>query len=180
MIVLISTDFKRKNITFNENASRYEVGLSFKESHKILIDIYFNCKKRFNLSSKRFERINELFQEYNNKIKEQLEFNVVEKVPLSETNDFDQDGNIKYLPHRLVINDDRVTSKVRIVLDTSSKIKGPSLNDCLHPGPLLTEPLLSVILSFHANKIVSIAKIGKAFYQISLKPEQTYFTIQNL
>ena len=70
MIVLISKDFKRKNRTFNENASRYEVGLPFKECHKILIDSYFNCKKRFNSSSKRFERITELFQEHNNKIKE--------------------------------------------------------------------------------------------------------------
>ena len=83
-----------------------------------------------------------LLQEYNNIIKEQLKLNVAEKVPLSETNNFDQVKNIRYLPHRPVIKDDRVTSKVRIVFDTSSKIKGPSLNDCLHPGPSLTEPLL--------------------------------------
>ena len=83
-----------------------------------------------------------LLQEYNNIIKEQLKLNVAEKVPPSETNNFDQVKNIRYLPHRPVIKDDRFTSKVRIVFDTSSKIEGPSLNDCLHPGPSLTEPLL--------------------------------------
>ena len=60
---------------------------------------------------KGFEKNNELLQEYNNIIKEQFKLNVVEKVPPSEINNFDQVGNIHYLPHRPVIKDDRVTSK---------------------------------------------------------------------
>ena len=116
-----------------------------------------------------------MLEEYNNIIKEQFKLNVVEKVPPSETNSFDQVGNIHYLPHRPAIKDDRVTSKVRIAFDASSKIEGPSLNDCLHPGPSLTAPLLSVILRFRANKIVFVADIEKAFLQISLKPEHRDF-----
>ena len=142
---------------------------------RISSDNYFNCNKRFNSSSKRFERNNELLQEYNNIIKESLKLNVVEKVPPSETNNFNQVGNILYLPHRQIIKDDRVTSKVRIVFDGSSKIEGPSWKDCLYPGYSLTEPLLSVILRFRANKIAFIADIEKAFFQISLKPEHGDF-----
>ena len=162
--------FQKENITFNKNTSRYKVGLPFQEYHDILSDNYFNCKKRFNSLSKRFERDNELLQEYNNIIKEQLKLNVVEKRPPPETNNFDQVGNIHYLPQWSVIQDDRVTSKVRIAFDASSKIEGPSLNDCLYPAPTLTEPLLSVILRFRANKIAFIADIEKAFLQIYLKP----------
>ena len=116
-----------------------------------------------------------MFQEYNNINKEQLKLNVVEKVPPSETNNFDQVGNIHDLSHRPVIKDDRVTYKMRIVFDASSKIEGPSLNDYLHPGPLLTKPLLSVILRSGANKITFIAYIEKAFLQISLNPEHRDF-----
>ena len=76
-----------------------------------------------------------MLQEYNKIIKEQLKLNVVEKVPPSETNNFNQVGNITYLSHRPVIKDDGVTSKVRIVFDASSKIEEPSLNDCLYPEP---------------------------------------------
>ena len=56
-------NFQKENITFNENTSRYEVGLSFKEYHEILSDNYFNCKKRFSSLSKRFEGYNELLEE---------------------------------------------------------------------------------------------------------------------
>ena len=57
--------FQKENITLNGNVSRYEVALLFKEYHEILSDNYFNCKKRFDSLSKRFERNNELLQEYN-------------------------------------------------------------------------------------------------------------------
>ena len=35
-----------------------------------------------------------------------------------------------FLPHRPAIKDDRVTSKVSIVFEASSKIEEPALNDC--------------------------------------------------
>ena len=85
--------FKKENITFNETTSRYEVGLPFKEYHEILSELYFNCKKRLNSLSERYEQINELLQQYNNIVKEQFELNIAEEVPLSETNNFDQVGN---------------------------------------------------------------------------------------
>ena len=43
--------FQKENIRFNENASRYEVGLSFKEYQEILSDNYFNCKTRVTLAN---------------------------------------------------------------------------------------------------------------------------------
>ena len=174
-VIVLILRFQKENITFNENTSRYEVGLCFKEYHEILSDNYFNCKKRLNSLSKRFERNNELLQQYNNIIKEQLELNVVEKVPPSEASNFDQVGQTHYLSLRSVIKDDRVTSKVRIVFDGCSKIEGPSLNNCLYLGSWLIEPSLSVVLRFRGNKIVFTADIEKAFLQISLKPEHRDF-----
>ena len=35
------------------------------------------------------------------------------------------------MPHQAVIREDHTTSTLRAVYDASSKLKGPSLNDCL-------------------------------------------------
>ena len=89
--------FSKENIIFNENTSRYEVGLFLKEYHDVLNDNYFNCKKRFSSLNKRFEGNNDMLQEYNKIIKEQHKLNVVEKVPSPEINNFDQVEKIHLL-----------------------------------------------------------------------------------
>ena len=65
-------------------------------------------------------------------MKEQLADGVVQKV---ETRAYHR-SNINQ--HRAVVRDDKKMTKVRIVLDESAKIKGPSLNESLHKGPLST------------------------------------------
>ena len=64
---------------------------------------------------------------------------------------------------------------MRLVFDACSKIEGPALNDCLYPGSLLKEALLSVFSHFRANKIVFIADIENNFLQIPLKPKHRVF-----
>ena len=39
-----------------------------------------------------------------------------------------------YIQHQAGIRGDHTTSKLRAVYDGSSKLKGPSLNDCLEAG----------------------------------------------
>ena len=41
-------------------------------------------------------------------------------------------GNCHYIPHHPVVNENKDTTKVRIVFDASAKSEGPSLNDCLY------------------------------------------------
>ena len=54
---LILKNLKKKKVTFNENTSRCEAGLPFKEYHEILNDNYFNCKKCFNSLSKNLDQV---------------------------------------------------------------------------------------------------------------------------
>ena len=72
------------------------------------------------------------------------------------------------VPHHGVIRDDKETSKLRIVFDASSKLSGPSLNDCLYKGPQLTPLLFEIMLKFRIFPIALIADIEKAYHQISI------------
>ena len=72
-------------------------------------------------------------------------------------------GQVHYLPHRPVIREDKSATKVRMVFDTSSKIEGPSLNECLYPGPSLTESLFGVLLCFRLYRYAFISDIEKVF-----------------
>ncbi|XP_065675638.1 uncharacterized protein LOC136091853 [Hydra vulgaris] len=84
-------------------------------------------------------------------------------------------GLVHYLPHRPVIREDKVTTKMRMVFDASATNSGPSLNDCLYSGPSLTTLLYEVLIRFCVNKIAFIADIEKAFLNISISEKHRGF-----
>ena len=83
--------------------------------------------------------------------------------------------NVHYIPHRGVVRLDRDITKVRVVYDASSKVFGPSLNDCLHVGPILNLLLLDILLRFRVHEATKTADIEKAFLNIEIDPEHRDF-----
>ena len=77
-------------------------------------------------------------------------------------------GDVHYLPHRTVVRLDRDTTKVRVVYDASSKVFGPSFNDCLHIGPSLNPLLFDILLRFRVHEVSLTADIEKAFFNIEM------------
>ena len=81
-----------------------------------------------------------------------------------------------YLPHREVVREDKMSTKVRVVFDASAKgSNGVSLNDCLYKGDCLVPLLYDLLLKFRANSIALTADIEKAYLQISVLPEHRDF-----
>ena len=74
-----------------------------------------------------------------------------------------------YMPHQSVVRGDRVTTKLRIVYDASSKSRGKSLNESLQKIPTKHTDLLSVLLQFRSCKVTLIVDIEKAFFTIGVK-----------
>ena len=71
--------------------------------------------------------LHDILKEYHSVICEQLEQGIVEHVDVAELK---EPGTVHYLPHREVLRTDRVTTKLRVVYDGSSKQPGElSLND---------------------------------------------------
>ncbi|XP_066929853.1 uncharacterized protein [Clytia hemisphaerica] len=159
------------DISFNDEAKRYKVSLPFLEQYEILNDNFETSKRRLkSVLLKHFKSNEELLKTYDHIIKEQIELGVIEEVPTSTTPE-----KAFYLPHRPVCRDDRITTKVRMVFDASSTTYGPSLNDCLDPGPSLTTSLFGILLRFRAKNIGLVADIEKAFWQIMLNEKDRDF-----
>ena len=74
--------------------------------------------------------------------------------------------NAWYNPHHGVYNCQK--QKIRAVFDCSTKYLGRSLNDCLLPGPDLTNSLLGLLCRFREcfinSKLVHINEITFAFF----------------
>lgn len=81
---------------------------------------------------KRLRQNPELFQQYDQVIREQLEKGIIQVV---ENPELVQGDWVHYLPHHMVIKHDRSTTKVRVEYNASAKSDRPFLNECLHVGP---------------------------------------------
>ena len=77
-----------------------------------------------------------------------------------------------YMPHRPVVRESSLTTKVRPVFDASAKgHNGISLNDCMEAGPCLIPSLVEILIRFRRWKVALTSDITKAFLQIQIRRE---------
>ncbi|GFQ66939.1 integrase catalytic domain-containing protein [Trichonephila clavata] len=126
----------------------------------------------FNLAKNRlkglaspFREDNSLYENYTSVLENQLTDGIIESVNTENLNQ-----NLIYsMPHHPIIRNDKETTKLRIVLDVSSKEKNCfSLNDNLKVGPNLNPNLLILLLKFREFRIELVSDVKKAFLQIVL------------
>ena len=84
-------------------------------------------------------------------------------------------GETHYILQHLVIRNDKTTTNVRIVFDTSASSNGPSLSSCLYRGPQLTPLIFGILLRFRSHFVALVSDIEKAFHQISAIPEHSNY-----
>ena len=156
----------------NNYGNSYEVKMPFKEQHPLLPDNYDVAKSRLNSLLKKLRADPKIAKEYNRVFLEQLERGIIERVDPNESTEV---GKVFYLPHKHVIREDKDTTKLRVVFDASAKRDGPSLNDCLYPGPSLLPQLVDILMRFRLKKVVLMSDIEKAFLNVSIDPEQRNF-----
>ena len=108
----------------------------------------------------------EMLDKYNQIMKEQQDAGIIEEVP--EYN-IPTAWKTYYIPHQLVVREDRFTTKLSIAYDASSKLHGKSLNESLENITTKHTDLFSVLLQFRAYKVTLIADIEKVFFMINLK-----------
>ena len=151
---------------------RYVVSLPWKESLKPkLMSNKSVAMRRLESLDRKLDRNPVLRTQYNEAICDMEASGIIHEVPVDEVSTVNP---VFYMPHRPVVKEQSLTTKVRPVFDASAKgINGLSLNDCLETGPCLLPNLVEVLIRFRRWKVALIADVKKAFLQIRVqKPDQ--------
>ena len=157
-----------KDIRFN--GERYVTKLPFRPDHSSLPSNIEISKARLRSLRHRLVR-DSLMSEYDKVFKTYEEERIIERVPESELSL----DSVHYLPHRGVRREDKETTKLRVVFDASCTSDGPSLNDCLYPGPNLICKIFDILLRFRINPIATLSDIKQAFLNIEIDKEHQDF-----
>lgn len=78
-----------------------------------------------------------------------------------------------FLPHHAVVKTTSLTTKCRVVFDSSCKTDSAlSLNDVQYAGPTLHQDIFSILARFRTHFYVMTAGISKMYQQILIEPDQ--------
>jgi hypothetical protein len=154
------------------NGQRYEVSLLWKHDRLPLPSNYESCNSRLLSLHRKLRNQPNLLGEYNKIIQDQLEADIVERVSENESNSLNSIGT-HYSPHHPVIQQDKDTTKIRIVYDGSAKSgsQEQSLNDCLETGRNYIPYLFDMLVRFRSNPIAITADFEKAFLMVGINNE---------
>ncbi|KAL4702074.1 hypothetical protein ACJJTC_016046 [Scirpophaga incertulas] len=155
-----------KATTTREPSGRYSVSLPFKISPTTLGESSDMARKRFYALENKFDANPTLRDAYNEVVLDYLNKGYL--LPVSQS-----DSDHGYIiPHHGVVRQDKVCTKLRLVLDASAKTNnGVSLNDVLHPGPNLQSDLFTVLLNFRLFPVAFCADVKQMYLRVGVHPE---------
>ncbi len=147
-----------------DETGRYETGLPWRGNHPLLPNNRAGSLRRLASLTSRLDREG-LRPKYNQILEEQKTEGIIESASnSSENREF-------YIPHKPVVRTCAESTKLRIVYDASARAHNtaPSLNECLHPGPSLTNKLWGVLVRSRFHPVALNGDLQKAFLQIRVR-----------
>ena len=153
--------------TITESNNRYSADLPWRSGLMVTNNNYFLARNRLNSVITSLKK-NDILTQYNEIINTYLKKDYIEICNRSDKEFF--------LPHHAVIKQDRVTTKIRIVFDGSSRTnQSLSLNDCLYKGPTLLNDLAVMLIKFRIGTIAVTSDLvleklqKKPFFKLKYK-----------
>ncbi|XP_059049420.1 uncharacterized protein LOC131844524 [Achroia grisella] len=159
--------------TTRAQGGRYTVNLPFRDSHPLCVggNSRTIAVNRLKALERRLSKDEKLKEKYTQVIKEYIQLGHMRPVKKEE-----KENESVYLPHHAVIREDKLTSKVRVVFDSSCKNEnGVSLNDSLMVGPTLQSDLRHIIIRWRMHYIGLIADIIKMYRQVRVTDDDAAY-----
>lgn len=86
----------------------------------------------------------------------------------------DWNGPVWYISHLVAPNHHSSSTPVRIVWNSSQEFKGISLNNLLHKGPDVLNPIQGVLLRFRSRLYAALGDVKKMYNSVWLKDEEVH------
>ena len=159
-------DFKESVV--RKQDGRYEVGFPWIPGATLTNTNEALSRKRLENVERKLSRDKKLKGEYGGIIEEQLRAGVIEEAPQIPSG-----KRVFYMPHKPIVKQSAVTTKVRMVFDASAKPQPLtySINDCMFTGPPLQPLLWDIMVRVRKSTSLLLGDIEKAFLQIGVKEE---------
>lgn len=156
--------------TTRDSDGRYVVALPFKGEVESLGNSRQVSERRFYCLERKMQASPQLKVAYDSVI-----FEYLEKGYISPTDSVSSEASY-FIPHHGVIRDDKITTKLRVVLDGSCKTSTRvSLNDLLYGGQNLQGNLFNIIVNFRLFLIALSADIRQMFLSIGIRESDRRF-----
>ncbi|XP_041984803.1 uncharacterized protein LOC121737249 [Aricia agestis] len=158
--------------TVRDNSGRYIVALPFCGDPYSLGDSYAVALRRFHCLERKLNSSPNLRRAYNDVIRDYIDKYFLSPV-VSDNADC---VPAYYIPHHGVVREDKISTKLRVVLDASCRTtSGQSINDILHTGPNLQGDLFNIIINFRLFKIALSADCRQMFLNIGVHESDRRF-----
>jgi len=106
---------------------------------------------------------------YDTNVIEQLELGIIEEAPNNK-----EGKRLFYMPHRPVIREGVVSTKIRMVFDASAKPSPEeySINECMNPGPPTQPYFWDILIRSRLATVCIMRDVEKAFVQVEIEKNE--------
>ena len=163
-----------KTTTFNEEEKRYQIRLPFRHPNQNCPNNRQPVYHRLTSLERQLDKNTAAKEQFHAAIDEYIQQGFVEKVT-TEMQESCITGKEWYIPIQVVIDNDRVSTKCRLVFDGGTTYQSFNLNESLLPGVKLQPDIAKMLLMFRQGKYTLTADISKMFHSISVHPEDRNF-----
>ncbi|XP_068692778.1 uncharacterized protein [Montipora foliosa] len=161
----IARKMVKQSLTYD--GARYEVAVPWKHERPNLPNNREIAERRVQQVEKKLKMDRNLENVYQGVIDDYLKKEYIQVVRTSEP----RPDSEWFLPHFPVVRPDRETNKVRIVLDTLTKLNKKSLNTEALPGPKLQSNIFDILVRFRKELEGLVGDVSQMYHQMVLKPE---------
>ena len=153
--------------SYDPRKKRFFTGLLWKADPVKSLDSNYNTARRVAEAAKSRSLRSNTELKINEAFNSQIDAGYAELIPKPEMK---PQHPTYYIPTLPVYKPTSLTTKVRIVMNASSKCRstGMSLNDCLYQGPTLLPDLVKLLLQFRCHKYVVVTDLSRMFWQLFL------------